>query len=230
MSLKLNSIIEPEMKNKLISELRNQQKLKFLVLSFLLASIILIFLTFQFPSEEEIGLINNLIFLQFATLEPLLIVVFYLMGIWPAVQAILLYGDGRDKRIPAGPFILASFFTGAYALSAYILVRESKKAKKQDNILQRLFDSRFWGIFLFILTVGLFILGSILGNPQNYIAAFQKYLFVRVMTVDFLLFTLITPITIYIHSVNNSIDISRYILVLGMIPILGALYYILKVS
>ncbi|MFX0085915.1 MAG: hypothetical protein ACFFAU_09585 [Candidatus Hodarchaeota archaeon] len=213
-----------------ISELRNQQKLKFLALFFLLASIILIILTFQLPSEQEIRLISNLIFLKFATLEPLIIIVFYLLGIWPAVQAILLYGDGRDKRIPAWPFILASFFTGAYVLSVYILVRESKNAKKQDKRSQRLINSRFWGIFLLIITAGLFILGFILGNFQSYIDALQKYLFVRIMTIDFLLFTLITPITIYIHSVNNSIDISLYILVSGMIPILGALYYILKVS
>lgn len=213
-----------------ISELRNQQKLKFLALFFLLASIILIILTFELPSEQEIRLISNLIFLKFATLEPLIIIVFYLLGIWPAVQAILLYGDGRDKRIPAWPFILASFFTGAYVLSVYILVRESKNAKKQDKRSQRLINSRFWGIFLLIITAGLFILGFILGNFQSYIDALQKYLFVRIMTIDFLLFTLITPITIYIHSVNNSIDISLYILVSGMIPILGALYYILKVS
>ncbi|MFX1548674.1 MAG: hypothetical protein ACFFCU_20870, partial [Promethearchaeota archaeon] len=91
-------------------------------------------------------------------------------------------------------------------------------------------DSNFWGIILVIFTVGLFILGLLWGNPQRYMDAFQKYLFVRVMTIDFLLFTLITPITIYIHSLNNSIDTPRYIFVLGVIPILGALYYILKVS
>ncbi|MFX0052705.1 MAG: hypothetical protein ACFE8U_15610, partial [Candidatus Hermodarchaeota archaeon] len=190
--------------NTLANELKNQTKLKLLVLSLLLASIVIIILTFQLPSEEEILLINNLIFLQYTTLEPLLIIVFYLMGIWPAVQASLLYEDGREKRIPAWPFILASFFTGAYALSVYILVRESKKAKKQQNRLQQLFDSNFWGITLVIFTVGLFILGLLLGNLQRYIDAFQKYLFVRVMTIDFLLFTLITPITIYIHSLNNS--------------------------
>ncbi|UCG04124.1 MAG: hypothetical protein JSW11_09075 [Candidatus Heimdallarchaeota archaeon] len=122
------------------------------------------------------------------------------------------------------------FFIGAYALSVYILVRESKKAKKPQNRLQRLFDSNFWGIILVIFTGGLFILGLLQGNPQRYIDALQKYLSVRVMTIDFLLFTLITPITIYIHSLNNSIDAPHYIFVLGAIPILGALYYILKVS
>ncbi|MHA2291156.1 MAG: hypothetical protein ACXACK_03255 [Candidatus Hodarchaeales archaeon] len=214
----------------LANELKNQEKLKLLVLSLLLVSIALIILTINIPSEEEIILINNLIFLQYSNLEPLIIIVFYLMAIWPAVQASLLYGDGREKRIPAWPFILASFFTGAYALSVYILVRESKKAKKLQNRLQRLFDSNFWGIILAIFTVGLFFLGLLWGNPQRYIDALQKYLFVRVMTLDFLLFTLITPITIYIHSVNNSIDTPSYIFFLGMIPILGALYYILKVS
>ncbi len=216
--------------NPLANELKNQAKQKLLVLFLLLASIVLIILTFQLPSEEEITVLNNLIFFQYSNLEPLLIIVFYLMGIWPTVQASLLYGDGREKRIPVWPFILASFFIGAYALSVYILVRENKKAKKQQDRLQQLFDSNLWGIILVIFTVGLFILGLLLGNPQRYIEALQKYLFVRVMTLDFLLFTLITPITIYIHSLNNSIFLPRYIFFLGVIPILGALYYILKVS
>ncbi|MFX1249814.1 MAG: hypothetical protein ACFFBQ_20680, partial [Promethearchaeota archaeon] len=103
--------------NSLANELKYQTKLKLLVFFFLLAGFVVIIVTFQLPSEEEITLINNLIFLQYTTLEPLLIIVFYLMGIWPAVQASLLYGDGREKRIPVWPFILASFFAGAYALS-----------------------------------------------------------------------------------------------------------------
>jgi hypothetical protein len=152
------------------------------------------------------------------------------MGIWPAVQASLIYGDGRKKRIPEWPFILASFFMGAYALSVYILVRENNKAQKQNNKLQQLLESKLWGFVLVISTVGLFILGFLIGNPLRYIDEFQKYLFVRVMTIDFLLFMMITPITIYIHSVNNSIDVPLYILILGVIPILGALYYLLKVS
>lgn len=212
------------------NELKNQQGMKVLVLSFLLVCFALIILTFQLPSEDEFSLISNLIFFQYTTIEPLLIIVFYLMGIWPAVQATLLYGDGNEKRIPDWPFILLSFFTGAYILSIYILVREGRQAKKQRNRFTQLFDSTPWGIFLIILTITLFILGILLGNPQEYIEVFQKYLFVRVMTIDFLLFTVITPITIYIHSVNNSIEVSPYVLILGVIPILGALYYILKVS
>ena len=216
--------------NTLVNELKIQQRFKLLVLFFLLVLFIFIILTFQVPSGEELTLIMNLIFFQYSALEPLLIIVFYLMGIWPAVQASLLYGDGREKRIPEWPFILTSFFMGAYALSVYILVRENKKTQKQNNKLHQLLDSKLWGLILAVLTVGLFILGFILGNPLRYISEFQKYLFVRVMTIDFLLFTLMTPITIYIHSVNNSIDLPIYILILGMIPILGAIYYLLKVS
>jgi hypothetical protein len=186
-------------------------------------------LTFQVPSGEELTLIMNLIFFQYSTLEPLLIIIFYLMGIWPAVQASLLYGDGREKRIPEWPFILASFFMGGYALSVYILLRENKKAPKHHNKLQRLLESNLWGLILVVSTVGLFLLGFLLGNPLRYIDEFQKYLFVRVMTIDFLLFMMITPITIYIHSVNNSIDVPLYVLIVGVIPILGALYYLLKV-
>ncbi|MFX0125842.1 MAG: hypothetical protein ACFFAE_19625 [Candidatus Hodarchaeota archaeon] len=175
-------------------------------------------------------MIRNLIFFQYSTLEPILIIVFYLMGIWPAVQASLLYGDGREKRIPEWPFILASFFMGAYALSVYILVRENKKAQSQHNKLQQLLESKLWGLILVVSTVGLFLLGFLLGNPLRYIGEFQKYLFVRVMTIDFLLFSIITPLTIYIHSMNNSINVPLYVLVLGVIPILGALYYLLQIS
>jgi hypothetical protein len=119
---------------------------------------------------------------------------------------------------------------GAYALSVYILVRENKKAQKQNNRLQQLLESKLWGLFLVVSTVGLFTLGFLLGNPLRYIDEFQKFLFVRVMTIDFLLFSMITPIAIYIHSVNNSIDVPLYALILGVIPILGAFYYLLKVS
>ena len=212
------------------NELKMQQRFKLLVLFFLLVILLFIILTFQVPSGEELTLIMNLIFFQYLALEPLLIIVFYLMGIWPAVQASLLYGDGKEKRIPEWPFILASFFMGAYALSVYILVRENKKAQKQNNKLQELLESNLWGLFLIVSTVGLFTLGFLLGNPLRYIDEFQNYLFVRVMTIDFLLFSMISPITIYIHSVNNSIDVPLYILILGVIPILGALYYLLKVS
>jgi hypothetical protein len=180
------------------------------------------------PLTDEIALITDIITFNFTAIDPLFIVVFSLMGIWPLVHTSLLLTDGRNKRIPSWPFLLTAFLAGAYVLTLYLIIRSYQKPTIQSNRLDRLIGSTPWLTLLSLFTLGLVLFGLLSGNPVNYVNAITKYFFIRVMTLDFILFTAITPIAIYIHSINNSIEVPRKLPLIGLIPILGALFYLLK--
>jgi hypothetical protein len=207
-----------------------ERRIKQLASFFLGSSILLILFTFQLPSNEEMLIIQHLLVFNFNAIDPLYFTVFSLMGIWPLVQTSLLFSDGKNKRVSVWPFLLLSFLSGAYVLSIYLILRDTQKPGKQVSKLDSILISTPWLIFLLISTLALGLFGFLFGNLANYTNAVTKYLFIRVMTIDFILFTVITPMTIYIHSINNSVKIPSKLPFLGLIPILGAVFYLAKYS
>lgn len=65
---------------------------------------------------------------QWQQLNPLVVALFNLMGIWPLVYAMLLLPDGQAQRdqgksLRAWPFVVGSFGLGAFALLPYLALR-----------------------------------------------------------------------------------------------------------
>jgi hypothetical protein len=52
-------------------------------------------------SPETITLITNLSTGQIADINPLIVALFNIMGVWPLIYSCVLFADGRGQKIPA---------------------------------------------------------------------------------------------------------------------------------
>ncbi len=74
----------------------------------------------------NLDLIRRLILVQWSGIEPILIVIFSLMGVWPLIYACLMFADARVQRIPAWPAFLAANGAGAIGLLPYLILRQAR--------------------------------------------------------------------------------------------------------
>ncbi|HEY9608224.1 MAG TPA: DUF2834 domain-containing protein, partial [Allocoleopsis sp.] len=76
------------------------------------------------PNQPDtFELIKNLSTGNWGGINPLIISLFNIMGIWPMIYGCLMFIDGRDQKIPAWPFAAGSFGVGAFALLPYLALR-----------------------------------------------------------------------------------------------------------
>ncbi|MFC0525060.1 hypothetical protein ACFFGV_15880 [Pontibacillus salicampi] len=159
--------------------------------------------------------------------DPLLMTVFSLLGIWPAVYCILLLENDRAS-IPAWPFALGSFVAGAFTILPYFVFHiEKRRVKNRTPERARLFlSNRGLYILLLLLTVVLMAFGLYYGDVNVYADMFMQSRFVHVMTIDFIVLTLLSMVAIAHHAYYLH-ERSQKLWWLGLIPIIGALIYLL---
>lgn len=69
------------------------------------------------PDQPDTGvLIMQLSTGAWADINPAIVALFNLMGLWPLAYACLALVDGREQKVPAWPFVVGSFGLGAFAL------------------------------------------------------------------------------------------------------------------
>ena len=152
------------------------------------------------PGKDEAAqaldseLLSKLIADPFSSDAPrLFVVVFNLMGVWPAVYASLLLPGTRDQKpVPALPFLAGAVAFGMFALSPYLALRERRTegCVKPTGLAGRWFESKINAAVLMLSTIGL--LGFGLTAPDlgaavaDYKALFDAQLFVHVTTLDFM--------------------------------------------
>ncbi|HEY9708000.1 MAG TPA: DUF2834 domain-containing protein, partial [Oculatellaceae cyanobacterium] len=68
---------------------------------------------------NTVELIKNLSTGKWEGINPLIVTLFNIMGIWPLIYGCLVFIDGREQKIPAWLFASASFGVGAFALLPY---------------------------------------------------------------------------------------------------------------
>lgn len=167
---------------------------------------------------------------QWAELNPVIVVLFNLMGLWPMVYASLALPDGREQRFPAWPFVVGSFGLGAFALMPYLALRKpTKDIPNHSN--DTIATHRLVGAGVTITTLALLVYGLSRGswyeNWQIFISEFSTSQFIHVMSLDFCMLTLLTPSLLWD-------DVARRHLAPGwrlvsLVPLLGpALYLLLR--
>lgn len=136
------------------------------------------------------------------TVSPLFVCVFNMLGIWPVIySATLLPGAKQQSPLPAWPFVAASFFLGAFALSPYLAIREyrgtqnTSKIEDVDWVTQNILETKWNALLLFAgaLYLTLFALGNgIIGGfaPGDawitFLPLFMSSLTAHVSCIDFL--------------------------------------------
>ncbi|MDZ8226290.1 DUF2834 domain-containing protein [Nostoc sp. ChiVER01] len=190
------------------------------------------FTTYAFflaPPEQPgtFELIKNLSTGQWQGINPLVIVLFNLMGIWPMIYSAVVFIDGRGQKISAWPFATASFGVGAFALLPYLAFREpNNKFVGKKNTLLKLLDSRVTGVVLTIATVLLVIYGLTGGDWSNFVQQWQTNRFINVMSLDFCLLCLLFPALLGNDMARRGWKNPQMFWLIALIPLFGPLIYL----
>ena len=176
---------------------------------------------------DTIELIKNLSTGNWDTINPLIITVFNSIGLVTVIYANLLFIDGREQKIVAWPFAIASLGVGTFAILPYLILREpNPKFSGEKNLLIKLSDSR---LFYIILTITLLIFiswGVISGNWLDFINEWQTRRFINVMSLDLLCLCLIFPLIIKDDMLRRNMKNDSLFGTVSLIPLLGTLVYL----
>ena len=190
------------------------------------------FVTYAFllapPDQPDtLYLIKNLSTGQWEGINPLVVSLFNIMGVWPMIYSCLLFIDGRAQKIPAWPFASVSFGVGAFALLPYLALREpSTEFPGKKNAFLLLLDSRLTGV---VLTIGAVILVAYgLGNGDwgNFVQQWQTSRFIHVMSLDFCLLCLLFPALLGDDMGRRGLKNPQLFWLTALIPLFGPLIYL----
>jgi hypothetical protein len=183
---------------------------------------------FSPPSQPDtFDLIKRLSIGEWEGINPIIIALFNLMGIWPVIYSCLLFPDGRGQKIKAFPFAIASFGVGVFAILPYLALRQPNPSfvGKKDWLIKTL-DSRLTGILLTVGTAFLLIFGFSQGDWVNFFRQWQTSQFIHVMSLDFCFLCLLFPALLSDDLARRDIRNSFVFWMVALVPLLGPLGYL----
>ena len=178
-------------------------------------------------SPETFELIKDLSTGNWEGINPWIISLFNLMGIWPVIYSCLLLFDGREQKIPAWPFVTLSFALGAFALLPYLGWREpNSNFFGKKNLLLKILDSRFTAIAITFSAIAFVLYGLLNGDWGDFILQWQTSKFIHVMSLDFCLLCVLFPALLGDDMLRRGMDNKILFWVAALIPLFGPLMYL----
>jgi len=178
-------------------------------------------------NPNTMDLIINLSKGSWQGINPYIISLFNLMGILPMIYASLLIIDGRNQRIMATPFVVGSFFLGAFALLPYLGLRENNSSfTGEKGFFIKILDSKVSAIALTLGTIILIIFALRNGNWNDFINQWQSSKFINIMTLDFCCLCSLFPVLIQDDLRRRNIDNQKILWAVTFIPLFGTLFYL----
>ncbi len=175
---------------------------------------------------DTFELIKNLSIGQWQGINPLIIALFNLMGVWPVIYSAMVFNDGRGQKIPAWPFATASFAVGAFALLPYLALRKpNKQFEGKKNAVLKLLDSRLTGVVLTIVAAILVAYG-VQGDWGDFLQQWQTSRFIHVMSLDFCLLSLLFPALLGDDMARRGWQNPQVFWLISLIPLFGPLIYL----
>lgn len=180
------------------------------------------------PNQPDtFELIKNLSIGQLEGINPLIVALFYIMGVWPMIYSCVLFFDGRGQKISAAPFAALSFGVGAFALLPYLALREpNPEFSGNKNIFLKILDSRWTGILLTMAAVLIVAYGVTNGDWSDYVQQWRTSRFIHVMSIDFCLLCLLFPALLGDDMARRGVQNSSLYWVTALIPLFGPLIYL----
>ncbi|GAX39339.1 hypothetical protein NIES4075_02910 [Tolypothrix sp. NIES-4075] len=177
--------------------------------------------------DETLTLLKNIFTLNFAEINPIILSLFALIGIWLLIYSGLLFIDGRMQSIPFYPFALASVVSGVIGLIPYLALRNpNQEFSGQKDAFLNLLDSRFFGIVLSLSTIPLFAYGFGFGDWGDFVQQFLSDRFIHGMSLAFCLFCLLFPTVLGNDMARRSWNNPQIFWTVALFPLLGPLVYL----
>ncbi|GAB4241464.1 MAG: hypothetical protein Kow00121_67570 [Elainellaceae cyanobacterium] len=163
-------------------------------------------------------------------INPVIIALFSMVGIWILIYSCLIFADGRMQPLPAWAFIVASAGLGVVALIPYLALREpsQKFSGPKDGWLE-LLDSHTTGAILTFSTLVLFAFAIFFGDWAAFWQEFQTNRFIHGMSLAFCLFALLFPYPTLLSddmARRNLTSDSQFFRLVSLIPLFGPLAYL----
>ncbi|WP_373481291.1 DUF2834 domain-containing protein [Geminocystis sp.] len=178
-------------------------------------------------NPETLDLIINLSSGKWEGINPLIVSLFNIMGILPFIYAFLLIIDGRNQKIKAFPFVIGSFFLGAFALLPYFAFRQSNITfSGEKNWLIKILDSRLFAFIISLSCLSLIYIAITKGDWQDFISQWQKCKFIHIMSLDFCFLCLLFPAIVGDDLIRREIDNKNIFWLITFIPLIGTLFYL----
>lgn len=172
-------------------------------------------------------LIGKLVTFQLEGINPYVITLFSLMGVWPLVYACLMFIDERMQDISAWPSFLASNGSGVIGMIPYLLLRQpNQEFTGHKNFWLERLDSRQTGIVLSLVTAGLLAYAILAGDWGEFVRQWQTSRFIYLMSWDFCLMWLVFPSLLGDDMARRGFRDSRIFWAVALVPLLGALAYL----
>ena len=176
---------------------------------------------------DTLELITKLSTGQWTGINPLVVSLFNLMGIYPLIYSAVLLIDGRGQKIPAWPFVLGSFAVGAFAILPYLALRQANPVfSGEKSGLIKLLDSRWFGLSLLLGALALLVYGFSQGNGADFIAQWQSSRFIHVMSLDFYFLSLVFPLLLKDDMSRRGMKNPSLFWVVSLLPLLGPAWYL----
>nr|WP_317106406.1 DUF2834 domain-containing protein [Chroococcidiopsis sp. SAG 2025] len=180
------------------------------------------------PNQPDtLELITNLSTGKWAGINPLVISLFNLMGVFPLIYSCLLFIDGRGQKIPAWIFATISMGVGAFALLPYLALRQPNPTfPGQKNLFLKLLDARLTGVVLSIVAIALVAYGLGKGDWTDFFQQWQTSRFIHVMSLDFCLLCVLFPALLRDDMARRGMNNSVIFWLTALIPLFGSLVYL----
>ena len=198
----------------------------------ILGSIWLIFTVYAFvfapPNQPDtFDLIVNLSTGNIEGINPLIVSLFNLMGVLPAIYACFFLVDGKGQKLPAWIFVTVSFGVGAFAVLPYLALRKTNQTwTGTKSWLIKILESPITGIILTLATLTLVFFGINNGDWSNFVRQWHSDRFIHVMSLDFCLLCLLFPVIVKDDLPKRGIENPVILAIISFVPVLGTLVYL----
>ncbi|MDX2228713.1 MAG: hypothetical protein NW220_03690 [Leptolyngbyaceae cyanobacterium bins.349] len=195
------------------------------------AGFILYVLLFSPPLQPDtLQPLQTLISGKMPLLNPVIISLFSLVGIWLLIYSCLIFADGRMQALPAWAFMMAALASGVVALIPYLALRQpSQDFVGQKDSWLTILDSRSTGIILTFSTLALLALAVFFGDWAAFWQEFSTNRFVHGMTLAVCLFGLLFPYPTLLSddmARRGLTSNSQLFWLTALIPLFGPLAYL----
>ena len=176
--------------------------------------------------QQDLDLIINMSIVEWDGINPIIIAIFFIMGIFPLVYGAFILFDSKEQPVSPYPFFLASFGLGAFALLPYFYLRQPDTSwQKEKSLLLKILDSRLMAIISSISVLVFIIWGTVQGDWADFIHQWHTSQFVHVMSIDFCLLCCLLPFAILPDDLKRRGINHSKLFWLALLPLFGSLIY-----
>ncbi|MGD1899690.1 MAG: DUF2834 domain-containing protein [Phormidesmis sp.] len=164
---------------------------------------------------------------QWDDINPVVIALFNLMGIWPIIYACLALIDGAGQKLTAWPFITFSFGVGAFALLPYLALREANDTFEGPKTkLLSVVDSVWTGRAIALVSLILLGYGLLKGDWSDFAQQWQTSQFIHVMSLDFCLLCAVVSPLVKSDMAKRDMHNPALFKAAAFVPLLGVIFYL----